>query len=58
VDEFDARGPFGAKGVGNVSVINMAPAIANAVDAAIGVRVKSLPITPGKILQGMAAEVN
>ncbi|MBT7953857.1 MAG: xanthine dehydrogenase family protein molybdopterin-binding subunit [Rhodospirillaceae bacterium] len=58
VDEFDSRGPFGAKGVGNVSVINMAPAIANAVDSALGVRIKSLPITPGKILQGLEERVN
>jgi len=53
VDEYDRRGPFGAKGVGNVSVINMAPAIANAVDHALNVRIKSLPITPGKILKGL-----
>ena len=55
VDEFDRNGPFGAKGVGNVSVINMAPAIANAVDTIVGVRVKSLPITAAKIVQGLAA---
>lgn len=53
VEEFDEKGPFGAKGVGNVSVINMAPAIANAVETATGVRVTSLPITPGKIVQGL-----
>ena len=58
VDEFDTRGPFGAKGVGNVSVINMAPAIANAVDTALGARVKSLPITPGKILLALAEGAN
>jgi putative selenate reductase molybdopterin-binding subunit len=55
VEEFDRRGPFGAKGVGNVSVINMAPAIANAVFSAVGVRVNSLPITPAKILDGLTA---
>lgn len=52
VEEYDAKGPFGAKGVGNVSVINMAPAIANAVAAATGVRVTSLPITADKIAKG------
>ncbi len=55
VEEFDRRGPFGAKGVGNVSVINMAPAIANAVYHATGVRVISLPIMPNKIVAGLAA---
>jgi len=53
IDEYDRKGPFGAKGVGNVSVINMAPAIANAIHRALGVRVKQLPITPAKILQGL-----
>ncbi len=56
VEEFDRKGPFGAKGVGNVSVINMAPAIANAVETITGVRVKSLPITAAKIVGGATAE--
>jgi len=56
VEEFDSRGPFGAKGVGNVSVINVAPAIANAVASAVGVRVTSLPITPSRIMQGLEAK--
>ena len=50
VEEYDRKGPFGAKGVGNVSVINMAPAIANAVHSAVGARVKSLPITAAKVV--------
>lgn len=51
VEEYDRKGPFGAKGVGNVSVINMAPAIANAVHTAVGARVKSLPITAEKVVE-------
>lgn len=51
VEEYDSKGPFGAKGVGNVSVINMAPAIANAVYTAVGARVKSLPITAEKVVE-------
>lgn len=53
VEEFDTKGPFGAKGVGNVSVINIAPAIANAIENAVGIRVRSLPITSGKIMRGL-----
>ncbi|NQU63789.1 MAG: molybdopterin-dependent oxidoreductase, partial [SAR324 cluster bacterium] len=53
VEEYDRKGPFGAKGAGNVSVVNMAPAISNAVFNATGVRIKVLPITPNKILQGL-----
>jgi len=38
-------GPYGAKGIGEVPVVGIAPAIANAVQAATGIRVTSLPIT-------------
>jgi CO/xanthine dehydrogenase Mo-binding subunit len=50
VKSYDERGPFGAKGVGNPSTTNMAPAIANAIFALTGVQVKELPITPEKVL--------
>jgi nicotinate dehydrogenase medium molybdopterin subunit len=53
VESYDNNGPFGAKGIGNNSVINMAPAIANAIFRAVGVRVKELPVTPEKILEGL-----
>jgi CO/xanthine dehydrogenase Mo-binding subunit len=44
-------GPFGAKGVGETGLIPVAPAIANAVEDAAGVRVKDLPITSEKVLK-------
>jgi CO/xanthine dehydrogenase Mo-binding subunit len=47
----DGPGPFGAKGLGESSIITVAPAIANAVAAATGVRVRELPIRPWAILQ-------
>jgi CO/xanthine dehydrogenase Mo-binding subunit len=53
VESYDENGPFGAKGVGNSPVINMAPAIANAIYGAVGVRSKELPITPEKILESL-----
>ena len=43
------EGPFGAKGIGEPAAAPAAPAIANAVFDAIGVRIKDLPITPEKI---------
>lgn len=43
------EGPFGAKGVGEPAAAPAAPAIANAVFDAIGVRITELPITPEKI---------
>jgi CO/xanthine dehydrogenase Mo-binding subunit len=50
VEDYDDNGPFGAKGVGNPSTCNMAPAIANAIFTLTGVQVKELPITPEKLL--------
>ncbi|MCK8825712.1 xanthine dehydrogenase family protein molybdopterin-binding subunit [Fuchsiella alkaliacetigena] len=48
------EGPYGARGIGEPAMIPAAPAIANAVYDAIGVRIKELPITPEKILQALA----
>jgi CO/xanthine dehydrogenase Mo-binding subunit len=43
-------GPFGAKSVGELANPGVGPAIANAVHAAAGARVMSLPLTPEKVL--------
>jgi len=42
-------GPFGARGVGEHTMIPAAPIIANAVEDALGIRIKSMPITAEKI---------
>jgi CO/xanthine dehydrogenase Mo-binding subunit len=42
-------GPSGARGVGEHTMIPCAPMIANAVDDALGIRIKSMPITAEKI---------
>ena len=47
-------GPFGAKSAGELANPAVAAAIANAVDAAVGVRVTSLPITAEKIRSELA----
>ncbi|MBI4634059.1 MAG: molybdopterin-dependent oxidoreductase [Deltaproteobacteria bacterium] len=47
------QGPFGAKAVGEPSSVPTAPAIANAIANAIGVRITDLPITPDKILAAL-----
>ena len=47
----EESGPFGVKGIGEVTVPPTAPAIANATYDAIGIRVKSLPITPEKLVK-------
>jgi len=45
----DRNGPFGAKGIGESALIPVAPAIANAIYDAVGVRIKDLPIKAEKI---------
>jgi len=45
--------PFGAKGVGEVALFGIAPALANAISRAVGVRIKELSITPEKILESL-----
>jgi CO/xanthine dehydrogenase Mo-binding subunit len=47
-------GPFGAKAVGEVTNSGVAPAIANAIDDAIGARVMELPLTAEKILASLS----
>jgi CO/xanthine dehydrogenase Mo-binding subunit len=46
-------GPFGAKGIGEPATVPAAPALANAVTAAIGARVYALPLTPDRILKAL-----
>ena len=53
VESVQKEGPFGAKGIGEPAAAPTAPAIANAVYDAIGVRIKELPITPDKILAAL-----
>lgn len=49
IETIDPIGPYGAKGIGEPSLIPTAPAIANAIQDACGVRIRDLPITPEKI---------
>jgi len=51
VEEPEESGPFGAKGLGEPALIPTAAAIANAIHDAVGVRVKSLPISPENLLE-------
>jgi len=53
VESNDPNGPYGAKGASETAILPGAPAIANAVYDAIGVRIHDLPITPEKVLAGL-----
>ncbi|MEE8450019.1 MAG: molybdopterin cofactor-binding domain-containing protein [Thermodesulfobacteriota bacterium] len=54
VEENDPLGPFGAKECGEGPLISIAPAIANAIHDALGVRVATIPLTPDRILNGLS----
>lgn len=47
------EGPFGAKGIGETAMCPTAPAIANAIHNATGVRLTHLPMTPERILKAI-----
>jgi len=52
VESDEPTGPFGAKGIGEGCMVNVASAISNAICHATGVRLTDLSITPDSILQG------
>jgi CO/xanthine dehydrogenase Mo-binding subunit len=47
-------GPWGSKGIGEATMITVAPAIANAVYNAVGIRLRDLPLNPERVLQALA----
>ena len=50
------RGPFGAKGLGEPSIVAIAPSIVNAVSHALGIRFNEIPIPPHKIYLALKRE--
>ncbi len=53
IESYDATTSTDAVGIGEPPIIATAPAIANAVYNAIGVRINELPITPDKVLKAL-----
>jgi carbon-monoxide dehydrogenase large subunit len=51
------EGPFGAKGIGELAVVGIAPAVGNAIYDAIKVRIKELPLEPGRVLANIEEQV-
>jgi CO/xanthine dehydrogenase Mo-binding subunit len=51
-----STGPYGVKGLGEMTANSPIPAIVNAIHNATGVRVTELPVTPEKILRGLQAK--
>jgi CO/xanthine dehydrogenase Mo-binding subunit len=56
VEHPTAEGPYGAKGIGELTSIAATPAITNAIHDAVGVRILSLPATSEQILSRLRAE--
>ena len=55
IENGDGPGPYGAKGVGEGGIVPVAPAIANALFNATGVRVRELPLTPERVWRALHA---
>ena len=53
VEKPNQIGPFGAKGVGELPIVGIGAALANAVYDAVGIRIKASPITPEKVLRAL-----
>jgi len=57
LDHDQANGPFGAKGVGEVSTFCPSPAIANAIDDAVGVRLTEMPLNAETVFRAIRAKM-
>ena len=53
VETSDPYGPFGAKAIAEIPIDGMAPAVANAVADALGIRVRQIPLTPERVLRAI-----
>jgi CO/xanthine dehydrogenase Mo-binding subunit len=56
VETSQENGPFGAKGVGELATFGLSPAIANAIDDAIGVRLTELPLNAEAVFRAIRAK--
>jgi len=56
VETNDPYGPFGAKGAGELGMVPTAPAIANAIYDAVGVRMHDLPMTAETVLKALQSK--
>ncbi len=53
VQTHEPTGPFGAKAIAEIPKDGVAPAIANAIYDAIGVRIRGIPFTPARVHAAM-----
>lgn len=53
IEDPENTAPFGAKGIGEPTMVSVAPAILNAIYDATGVRITDIPVTPEKMLKAL-----
>jgi len=53
IEDPDTDGPYGAKGIGEPGLVPTAPAIANAVYDALGIRLNRVPMKPEQVLEAI-----
>lgn len=53
VEGYLGAGPYGAKGIGEAPCLLAPAVIANAISQAVGVRIRSLPLTPERVLRAL-----
>lgn len=58
VESIDPEGPFGAKECSEGSLAATIPAIANAIEDAVGIRLREVPFTPERVLASLRARKN
>ncbi|MFP3854737.1 MAG: molybdopterin-dependent oxidoreductase, partial [Anaerolineales bacterium] len=54
VPSYEPNGPYGAKAVAEIPMDGVAPAVANAIDHACGLRIRELPFTPDRVWKQLA----
>jgi len=57
IEHDEAGGPFGAKGAGEVATFCTSPAIANAIDDAVGVRITEMPLNAETVFRAIRAKI-
>jgi CO/xanthine dehydrogenase Mo-binding subunit len=53
IEDPEPDGPFGAKGIGEIPICAVAPAVANGIATATGMYIRRPPLTPERVLSAM-----
>ena len=56
IEEGEAAGPFGAKSIGEIATVPVAPAVINAINDALGTRISIMPALPERIIAALKGQ--